>query len=197
MNNNRYLPNSDILHTRLPKYNVPGTELPGVQNQCLEGGGCSAARVGAGPLPPGGPWGPTPHLPGPAPALPPPGSPLGYPPPPTSFYPHCLCPSLGSLVLPHGLSPKETLRSLPVDWAWGSCALTLIWPSVPSTEAGGLIARASQKGIRRMLLALQGLGGPVSTVANTRDQQTMGHVQPAACSCLVQELRMVFMFLKS
>lgn len=84
-----------------------------------------------------------------------------------------------------------------MDRAWVSFALTLVWPSVPSSEACGLITGGSQKGIRRRLLGLQGLGGPVSTMANTRDQQTTGHIQPAACSCLVQELRVVFMFLNS
>ncbi|XP_069414352.1 synaptic vesicle 2-related protein isoform X3 [Ovis canadensis] len=98
---------------------------------------------------------------------------------------HMACPS------------RRLLLRLLVDRAWVSFALTLIWPSVPSTEACGLIAGASQKGIRRRLLALQRLGGPASTMANTRDQQTTGHIQPAVCSCLVQELRMVFMFLNS
>lgn len=49
----------------------------------------------------------------------------------TSFYPHCLCPSCVFLVLPHGLSLKETPTKALCGQAWVSFALTLIWPSVP------------------------------------------------------------------
>ncbi|XP_044785967.1 synaptic vesicle 2-related protein isoform X2 [Bubalus bubalis] len=41
------------------------------------------------------------------------------PPPLTSFYPHCLCPALVFLVLPHGLSPKETLTKAPCGQGLG------------------------------------------------------------------------------
>lgn len=69
--------------------------------------------------------------------------------------------------------------------AWVSYSVTLIWPSVPSTKACGLIAAASQKSTRRRLPALQGLGGPSSTRANTRAQQTTTRgPYPTCCLCL-------------